>query len=102
MRKVRTLLVLGASLIAASALAAVHPFPSAFKTQFIAVNGARIYVRVGGHGPAVVLLHGYGMMATVARAGATNVQSAVIPASGHWLMEEQPQATVAVVVDFLR
>jgi hypothetical protein len=60
MRKVRTLLVLGASFIAASALAAVHPFPSAFKTQFITVNGARIYVRVGGHGPAVVLLHGYG------------------------------------------
>jgi pimeloyl-ACP methyl ester carboxylesterase len=60
MRKVRTLLVLGASLLAASALAAVHPFPTAFKTQIIAVNGARIYVRVGGHGPAVVLLHGYG------------------------------------------
>jgi pimeloyl-ACP methyl ester carboxylesterase len=46
--------------LAASALAAVHPFPDAFKTQSIAVNGARIYVRVGGHGPAVVLLHGYG------------------------------------------
>ncbi|HEV7610951.1 MAG TPA: alpha/beta hydrolase [Steroidobacteraceae bacterium] len=46
--------------MAASALAAVHPFPSAFKTQTIAVSGARIYVRVGGHGPAVVLLHGYG------------------------------------------
>jgi pimeloyl-ACP methyl ester carboxylesterase len=60
MRKVRILLVLGASLLAASALAAVHPFPSAFKTQIFAVNGARIYVRVGGHGPAVVLLHGYG------------------------------------------
>jgi len=60
MRKVRTLLVLGASLLAGSALAAVHPFSSAFKTQIIAVNGARIYVRVGGHGPAVVMLHGYG------------------------------------------
>jgi pimeloyl-ACP methyl ester carboxylesterase len=220
MRKVRTLLVLGASLLAASALAAVHPFPSAFKTQIIAVNGARIYVRAGGDGPAVVLLHGYGetgdmweplaatlvgdhtvivpdlrgmglsehvaagydkktegrdvsavldalkdpkhfdeasrqhyaklyalpgamhsgfeqfhafdqdvidnraflaqgplpmpvlaiggeksfgpMMATVARAAATNVQGAVIPGSGHWLMEEQPQATIAVIVGFLR
>jgi pimeloyl-ACP methyl ester carboxylesterase len=60
MRKVRSLLLPGALLLAASALAAVHPFPSAFKTQTIAVSGARIYVRVGGHGPAVVLLHGYG------------------------------------------
>jgi pimeloyl-ACP methyl ester carboxylesterase len=60
MRTIPALLALGASLAAAFALAAVHPFPSAFKTQIIAVNGARIYVRVGGHGPAVVLLHGYG------------------------------------------
>jgi pimeloyl-ACP methyl ester carboxylesterase len=41
-------------------------------------------------------------MATVARAAATNVQGAVIPGSGHWLMEEQPEATVAVIVKFLR
>jgi pimeloyl-ACP methyl ester carboxylesterase len=53
-------LALGASLMALSALAAVQPFPADFKTQTIATNGARIYVRVGGHGPAVVLLHGYG------------------------------------------
>jgi pimeloyl-ACP methyl ester carboxylesterase len=60
MRAVLALAAFGASLLAVPALAAVHPFPSAFKTQSIAVNGARIYVRVGGHGPAVVLLHGYG------------------------------------------
>jgi pimeloyl-ACP methyl ester carboxylesterase len=42
------------------------------------------------------------MMATVARAAATNVQGAVIPDSGHWLMEEQPKATVAAIVAFLR
>jgi len=60
MRTVRALVAFGASLLATSAMAAVHPFPSAFKTQFITVNGAKIYVRVGGLGPAVVLLHGYG------------------------------------------
>ncbi len=48
------------SLISTSALAAVQPFPASFKTQMIATNGAQIYVRVGGQGPAVVLLHGYG------------------------------------------
>jgi pimeloyl-ACP methyl ester carboxylesterase len=34
--------------------------PAAFKTETIATNGAEIYVRIGGDGPAVVLLHGYG------------------------------------------
>lgn len=38
----------------------VPPFPSSFRTQEIATNGATIHVRVGGSGPAVVMLHGYG------------------------------------------
>ena len=47
--------------LAASPLSAkVPPFPSAFRSQEIAVNGATIHARVGGHGPAVILLHGYG------------------------------------------
>lgn len=40
-------------------------------------------------------------MAVVMRAAATNVQELVIPGSGHWLMEEQPVATVAAVRTFL-
>lgn len=40
-------------------------------------------------------------MAEVIRAGATNVTGAVIPDAGHWLMEEQPAATVATVRGFL-
>ena len=39
---------------------ALQPFPAEFRTQTIATNGATIHVRVGGKGPAVVLLHGYG------------------------------------------
>jgi pimeloyl-ACP methyl ester carboxylesterase len=42
------------------ATARVEPFPPAFKTQMIAANGTKLYVRSGGKGPAVVLLHGYG------------------------------------------
>lgn len=42
-----------------SAAAGVHPFPASFRSQEIATNGATIHVRVGGKGPAVVLLHGY-------------------------------------------
>src|SRR5258706_8714939 len=39
---------------------AVEPFPASFKTQTIKTNGTELYVRVGGKGPAVVLLHGFG------------------------------------------
>lgn len=53
-------LTLGALAFAAPAGAQVPDFPSPFKTQEIATNGATIHVRVGGQGPAVVLLHGYG------------------------------------------
>src|SRR5665213_3296785 len=41
------------------AFAAIESFPAVFKTQNITVNGATLYVRVGGKGPAVVLLHGF-------------------------------------------
>jgi pimeloyl-ACP methyl ester carboxylesterase len=50
---------LGAAAIALPAAAQV-PFPSEVRTQEITTNGATIHVRVGGTGPAVVLLHGYG------------------------------------------
>jgi pimeloyl-ACP methyl ester carboxylesterase len=38
----------------------ITPFPAGFKTQDIKVEGATMHVRVGGKGPAVVLLHGFG------------------------------------------
>lgn len=47
-------------LAATPAAAQVPPYPASFHTQEIATNGATIHVRVGGQGPAVVLLHGYG------------------------------------------
>ena len=40
-------------------------------------------------------------MAVVMREVATNVTELVIPKSGHWLMEEQPAATVAALRAFL-
>jgi pimeloyl-ACP methyl ester carboxylesterase len=40
-------------------------------------------------------------MAVVMHAAATDVQEVVIPNSGHWLMEEQPVATVAAIRAFL-
>jgi pimeloyl-ACP methyl ester carboxylesterase len=46
--------------LGATALAAIQPYPANFRTDNIVTNGAQIYVRVGGKGRAVVLLHGYG------------------------------------------
>jgi pimeloyl-ACP methyl ester carboxylesterase len=45
---------------ALSASAEVQPFPSSFRTEEISTDGATIHVRIGGKGPAVVMLHGFG------------------------------------------
>jgi len=57
---VRPFLLAFAALSATAASAAVQPFPPAFHTQTIDTNGTRYHVRVGGAGPAVLLLHGFG------------------------------------------
>ena len=40
-------------------------------------------------------------MAAVMRAAATDVTEGVVPGSGHWIMEENPQATIRMVRAFL-
>src|SRR6478672_3209734 len=54
------LAAIGAFALVLSASAAVRPFPPGFRTQDIKTDGATIHVRVGGKGPAVVMLHGFG------------------------------------------
>lgn len=56
-----------ATLVAFFSLAtAVHAsaqkfaFPAGFRTEEIATNGTTLHVRIGGTGPAVLLIHGYG------------------------------------------
>lgn len=54
-------LVAGAAIaFAIPALADVQPYPATFKTENVDTNGTTLHVRVGGSGPTVVLLHGYG------------------------------------------
>ncbi len=73
--------VVGALSVAAPACA-VTPFPDGFHTAEIATNGTTLHVRVGGHGPAVVLLHGFGdtgdMWAPVAAALAPD-RTVIVP-----------------------
>src|ERR1700730_4985744 len=52
--------LLCAALLLQPAMAEVQPFPAGFGTQAIETDGATIHVRVGGNGPAVVMLHGFG------------------------------------------
>ncbi|WP_342316593.1 alpha/beta hydrolase [Lysobacter sp. FW306-1B-D06B] len=42
------------------AAAEVRPFPADFRESQMTVSGGTQYVRIGGKGPAVVLLHGFG------------------------------------------
>jgi pimeloyl-ACP methyl ester carboxylesterase len=41
------------------------------------------------------------MMATVMRAAGDDVTEGIVPGSGHWIMEENPNATIKLVRDFL-
>ena len=56
----RSLIAAAVLLAAAPASAQVLPFPVGFHVEDIETNGTTIHVRVGGQGPAVLLLHGYG------------------------------------------
>jgi pimeloyl-ACP methyl ester carboxylesterase len=69
-RCVLSILVLSATLLGGPAAAQTKPpskapahgftFPAGFQTRQIAANRTTIHVRIGGSGPAVVLIHGYG------------------------------------------
>jgi pimeloyl-ACP methyl ester carboxylesterase len=52
--------VIAALLLAVPASAGMTPFAKGFHSRMIAVNGTQLFVRSGGSGPAVVLLHGFG------------------------------------------
>jgi pimeloyl-ACP methyl ester carboxylesterase len=46
--------------LSVSAQAEMPAFPASFHTQEIPTEGAKLHVRVGGKGPAVLLIHGFG------------------------------------------
>jgi len=43
-----------------SAAYAITPFPDGFRSEEVQTNGTTLHVRIGGQGPAVVMLHGFG------------------------------------------
>jgi len=51
---------LGLLALTSPASAEVQPFPAGFRTQMVETNGTSLHVRIGGAGPAVVMLHGFG------------------------------------------
>jgi pimeloyl-ACP methyl ester carboxylesterase len=50
----------GLVLLASPALAGIESFPAGFHAEDVKTNGTTLHVRIGGHGPAVVMLHGFG------------------------------------------
>ena len=52
--------IFGVIVFAPAASARVLPFPSGFRVEDIKTDGATIHVRIGGHGPAILMLHGFG------------------------------------------
>jgi len=46
--------------LATPTLARIEAFPGAFHSQMVQTNGTSLFVRIGGQGPAVILLHGFG------------------------------------------
>jgi pimeloyl-ACP methyl ester carboxylesterase len=39
--------------------------------------------------------------ADILRVVAVNVTAGIVPASGHWIMDENPEATTALIANFL-
>jgi pimeloyl-ACP methyl ester carboxylesterase len=60
MRRHFTAAVAAMFLMTTPALAQIEPFPGSFRTEEVRAGDATLHVRVGGKGPAVLLLHGYG------------------------------------------
>jgi pimeloyl-ACP methyl ester carboxylesterase len=92
----------------------IQPFPAGFRIQQIKAGGTTIHTRVGGKGPAVVLLHGFGdtgdMWAPAAVALAAN-RTVIVPDLRGMGLSSQPaggydkktQATdIAAVLDELK
>jgi hypothetical protein len=77
----------GSETTAFKAVEGAKHYPPNFRARKIAANGVPLYVRVGGAGPAVVLLHGY---------GETGDMWAPL-----WVMEENPAETIRLIVEFL-
>src|ERR1700730_8694378 len=48
-----------AAVLVTPALARIEAFPGTFHTQMVQTNGTSLFVRIGGQGPAVILLHGF-------------------------------------------
>lgn len=84
---------------------AIHVGMEQFKAFDQDTNDNRAFLAKGQLSMPVLAVGGeksFGpTMAAVMRAAATDVTQAVVPNSGHWLMEERPEATIKLIVDFL-
>lgn len=92
--------VAAVAVLATPAIAGVMSFPAGFLAQMMQTNGTSLSVRVGSQGPAVEKSSGT-EEADYLRFVASNVTGGVVPNSGHWIIEENPRATIKLVTQFL-
>lgn len=59
-QRITIIALLALALSSSTGLAQVPLFPASFTARDIPSNGTALHVRIGGSGPAVVLLHGFG------------------------------------------
>ena len=70
----------------------------AVDNKALLAKGGKITMRVFAIGAEKFFGKG---MADEMRFAASNVTGGIVPNSGHWIMEENPQATIKLVTDFL-
>ena len=74
----------------------VQPFPAGMRVEEIETDGAVIHTRVGGQGPAVVMLHGFGdtgdMWAPLAGALVERPHASSCPICAAWACRPIPRA----------
>jgi pimeloyl-ACP methyl ester carboxylesterase len=96
------------------ASARITPFATGFHVQMVQTNGTRLYdaidnkvllAKVGKLDMPVLALGAEKSLgageAEILRFVANNVTVGIVPNSGHWIMEENPQATIKLVTEFL-
>jgi pimeloyl-ACP methyl ester carboxylesterase len=87
-------------------------FTDTFTSRYIDTAEVRLHAVIGGEGPPLLLVHGWPqtwyqwrlVMPQLARdfeVAADDVQTVVIPDTGHWLAEEAPDEFLAALRDFL-
>jgi pimeloyl-ACP methyl ester carboxylesterase len=75
----------------------VYGAETAIASRIATVDGLNQHYLTAGHGPTVILLHGYTQTSRMWRP----IIPLVLKDTGHWVLEEKPNETTDALIDFL-